>query len=370
MLPSPEDPVLAELARGEAATVASLRVGLHVTDRCQLDCDHCSRDPAQQPVDLDLAVIERVLRSARARGAEHVSMTGGEPTLHPRFPEILDLVASLGMTWDIVSNGRRFERLARWLDEAPARKDACRLVMLSMDGATDEVHDRIRGAGQRREVLAAMSVLVAAGVPFGVAATLHALNLHEIEALVDESAALGASVVRFAMTQPTGTPLDETLRLDAAAWRAAADRVRARAATASIPVLLAEGWPGITVRGGCLPLRGGRAHVDVHGRLTLCCVHSGSPSPKDDPTVVGSAAEGLTALLLDRLDHVRTATTASLAGTAMDPEWADFECNRCLALHGRPHWTGLGASGTMAKRERWHGTGARSNLYRKLRVVP
>ncbi len=349
-----------------------LRVGLHVTDRCQLDCDHCSRDPGQQAIDLDFSVIEAVLRSAvRSHGASHVSLTGGEPTLHPRFADILDLAVSLGMTWDMVSNGRRYDRVARWLEESPARRDACRIVMLSMDGASDEVHDRIRGEGQRREVLAAMAVLVAARVPFGIAATVHAMNVHEIEDLVTESAALGATVIRFAMTQPTGTPLDDTLRLDPDGWRDAARRVRACAPGSPIPVLLAEGWPTAEAdHGRCLPLSGERVHVDVHGRLTLCCAHSGSPSPADDGTVAGPASGGLTAPVLGRLGRIQRETRAG-KGASAPSGWTDFECNGCLALHGRPHWTGSGTSGSIATRDRWRGSPHRSIVQRRiLRVVP
>lgn len=349
-------------------TVPATRVGLHVTDRCQLDCDHCSRDPGQQPADLDLGVIEQVLRTA---GAAHVSLTGGEPTLHPRFAEILDLVVALGMTWDMVSNGRRYDRVARWLTDVPARRDACRIVMLSLDGATDAVHDRIRGAGQRREVLAAMAVLVDMGVPFGIAATVHALNVHEIEDMVREAEALGASAIRFAMTQPTGTPLDLEMRLDPEGWRVALSRVRAAGVGAAIPVLLAEGWPELTPRGQCAPLRGGRLHVDVAGRLTLCCAHSGSPGPGVDGTVAGSAEDGIHPELLTELRALQLRTIERIGSDPTDPAWAEFECNRCLGVHGRPHWTADHTSGTMALRERWRGSAHRSIVHgRMLRVLP
>ena len=36
-------------------------IGLHLTDRCQLDCKHCLRDPQQKPVDLPLSIVRKVL---------------------------------------------------------------------------------------------------------------------------------------------------------------------------------------------------------------------------------------------------------------------------------------------------------------------
>lgn len=337
------------------------RVGLHLTDRCQLDCDHCLRDPGQAPLDLPFDVLTTVLReAAHELGVRRVSLTGGEPTLYPRFAEVLDLAAELGMSWDMVSNGRRFDRLARWLDERPERRTGCRKVTLSMDGATDETHDAIRGEGQRREVLAAMAVLVSLEIPFDVAVTLHARNLHELEAVAIESHALGASQVRFGLTQATGTPLDGALRLSPANCAQAYERVLALRERLDFPVLLTAGWPERpSDRKTCDAIAGETLNVDVHGRLTLCCQHSGVPSPDDDRTVLGSAQDGL-AVHLEALAQLRLETERVLR--ADHGRWPELACNSCLAHFGRPHWTTTGISGTLASRDRWRGLAGRSAL--------
>src|SRR5690606_18589249 len=146
-------------------------------------------------------------------------------------------------------------------------------IALSLDGASDETHDSIRGAGQRREVLGAASVAVALGVRFGLTMTVNARNLAEIEDLAAEAEALGAAWVRFGAMQATGTPLDLELRLEPAEWREADERVRSLAERLSIPVLTTAGWPSSS-QSGCEALRGETLHVDVRGRLTLCCLHS------------------------------------------------------------------------------------------------
>ena len=338
---------------------AARRVGLHLTDRCQLDCDHCLRDPGREPVDLAMEVIATVLSDAEAQGIRRVSMTGGEPTLHPHFPEILDLVVAHGMTWDIVTNGRRFDRLVAWLEASPARHAACGLVVFSVDGAGEATHDGIRGAGQRREVLTAMALSVAMGIPFATATTLHARNVEEIEAIATECAGLGAQVVRFAMMQPTGTHLDESLRLSASEWRAAHERILRVAATSSVPVLCAEGWPS-KAEELCGPLRGDTLHVDHHGRLTMCCLHSGVPSQGADRTVAGHVGRGL-AEADAALVTIRAAAVATrLAGSDAQDPWSEFQCNSCLRQFGRPHWIDAGTGGAGAQRERWRLTGDRA----------
>lgn len=337
------------------------RVGFHLTDRCQLDCDHCLRDPAKRPTDLPLERVVEVLERTRALGLDRVSLTGGEPTLHPQFPALLDAIARHGFTWDMVTNGVRFSRVMEWLDETPARAAACRGITFSLDGATDATHDAIRGAGQRREVLEAMALCVVLGIPFDLSATLHARNAHELEALARQGVALGASTVRFAMTQPTGTALDERLSLSPEAWRDLAAHA-GRLADEGLPVTLAEGWP----RDGdlCGPLRTETLHVDMHGRITLCCLLSGLPLDRTDRTVAGDAQDFDASLeRLHALQHAAIADARADRSVDDDP-WREFGCNACLRRFGRPYWTSEGAAGPAAQRPRWRGerTGARRHL--------
>jgi pyruvate-formate lyase-activating enzyme len=336
------------------------RIGLHLTDRCQLDCDHCLRDPGRAPLDLDVDVVAAVLRDAsELYGIRRVSLTGGEPTLHPRFGEVLDLVAARSMTWDMVTNGRRMSALLEIFADRPSRRGACAQVVFSLDGATDATHDAIRSPGQRREVLGAIALAAVEGVPFGVQMAVHAKNVDEIEALGLEAAQLGARHVSFAMMQPTGTRLDEGMRLSAAGWRDALERIRRLAAVLRIPVIAPEGWPKADRMRLCDALRGDTLHVDVRGRLSLCCLQSGIPG-ESDREVAGDARGGLVAPHRRLLAIVRDATEARLDALQSSDEWAEFECNSCLARFGKPHWTEAGVGGPAARRERWHGAWSRS----------
>ena len=110
------------------------RISFHVTDRCQLNCDHCLRDPGKQPVDLDLKVIDSALEQAHAvYGVQHAALTGGEPTLHPQFEQIVDAIVDRGLTWHMVTNGARFDRVALRLSERPARLAKLKMLNLSLD---------------------------------------------------------------------------------------------------------------------------------------------------------------------------------------------------------------------------------------------
>lgn len=332
------------------------RVGFHLTDRCQLDCDHCLRDPGKAALDLPFERFCAALDHGLSLGASHASLTGGEPTLHPEFPALLDEITRREMTWDMVTNGRRFSRVATWLDEAPARHASCRVVTFSLDGATDSTHDAIRGAGQRREVLQAMAQCVGLAIPFETSTAIHARNAHELEALAHEAHALGAGAVRFAMTQPTGTPIDRELYLAPVAWRGLLRRIE-RLAEDGLPVTLAEGWPR-DVDGLCGPLRGDTLHVDLHGHVTLCCLHSGLPQEGPDETDAGDVLDfQITLRRLEEIQQRAIEADRLERSTSGDP-WGDFGCNRCLRRFGRPSWGEGGRRGPEARRERWRGAWA------------
>lgn len=350
----------------------SQRIGLHLTDRCQLDCDHCLRDPALTPTDMDVELVRRLAREASGRfGIRQFSLTGGEPTLHPRFAEVIDILAAAGCEWDMVTNGHRFERVTAWL-QRPERRRALRSITFSLDG-DEPTHDAIRGAGSYRSVLLAITAAGAHGFPFGVQMAVHARNAGQIEAVGLLAAQLGAKHVSFPMTQPTGTHLDPSLHLTAREWRRVRDRVESLARALSIAVVLPEGYPSEQPMSLCGPLRGDTLHVDVRGRLTLCCQHADVPSD-GEREVAGAISElglpGAYRRLLDLIHATVRARLEALDGHDDDDDWRAFECNACLRSFGKVHWSDSGASGPSATRARWRGAWAKpDHERRKLKVI-
>src|SRR5271166_2979818 len=113
-------------------------LGFHLTDRCQLDCQHCLRDPGLTPKDLSLVVIRKALAEARdVYGTCHVAMTGGEPTLHPEFGSVLDAIVEHGYGWHMVTNAKRFPQTLALLKDVPERLKRLTHVDFSLDGADE-----------------------------------------------------------------------------------------------------------------------------------------------------------------------------------------------------------------------------------------
>ncbi|MCA9627280.1 MAG: radical SAM protein [Myxococcales bacterium] len=350
--------------------MGSPRLGLHLTDRCQLDCDHCLRDPSRQPKDLPLSLVAEIISEVHSLyGLTDVSMTGGEPTLHPDFLSIIDLIVEHEMRWDMVTNGLSLTQTLAKLDESPRRLAGLRSMSLSVDGACEETHDGIRGKGAFTAVMAGATACSARHLPFGIQMALNARNIDEIERVGMLAGQLGAKHVSFAMLQATGTSLDDQLYLPARSWRRVRARIEQLARVLAIQVVLPEGHYSDSLYTTCGALRGEMLHVDVDGNLSLCCLHSGVPSE--------GAVRDVAASLLDtpfheahrQLHELINATQArniqwlvSHRGTT--DEWDHFACNRCLASFGKPHWTSAGGAGPAATRERWAGRPTRADAHK------
>lgn len=345
-------------------------IGFHVTDRCQLDCQHCLRDPEMTPKDLPLALIRNVLGEAkRIYQSVQVALTGGEPTLHPDFEGVLDAIVAHGFTWHMVTNARRFERLMDMMKRVPARREALTAINLSLDGADEATHDAIRGKGSFREVMLAATLCNAYEIPFIFQMVVNRKNVAQIEAMGMLAATLKARTVSFSILQATGTPIDDDLFLSARAWRNVQDRILRLREVLKIEVAMPEGFYVEQPFHVCDPWASQQLHIDVEGRLNLCCQHAGVPSAhvvgESPPDVAGSLHEmSLTEAHGRLLDIIHGAQKARLARIAAGPlgEWDHFPCNDCMKHFGKAHWDDEGAAGPGAKRERWRGAWAKVKL--------
>lgn len=177
---------------------------LYLTEGCNLLCRHCWLAPRLDATGTERRTLEpdlvaRVLDAAVPLGLRAVKLTGGEPFLHPRIAEVLDLVRSRDLRLLVETNGTR---LSRRLAESVG---ACRLpfASVSLDGATAASHEHVRGvAGSFEGALAGLRLLAAAGVKTQVIMSLMRHNLDEVEGVVRLAESVGARSVKFNVVQP------------------------------------------------------------------------------------------------------------------------------------------------------------------------
>lgn len=118
----------------------------YVTEGCNLKCLSCSyRKP--MPGELSFDEIKTLAAQLKDFGLKHIVYSGGEPLLRSDFTEICRLFSGYGVKQTLLTNGlllaKKAEELKGYFTE----------VIVSLDGAVAETHNRLRGVNSFELIL-------------------------------------------------------------------------------------------------------------------------------------------------------------------------------------------------------------------------
>jgi MoaA/NifB/PqqE/SkfB family radical SAM enzyme len=251
------------------------QLGIELTNRCNLACVQCLRtDLNDPPLDFPFELLESLIEQAKPFGINHMAFTGGEPTIYPRFFDVVDLLARHGWGYHFVTNGSRFPDMLPQL-MTPERWPSFQGVAFSLDGATEDTHDRNRGKGSFRQVMKAMSVAAARGVPYSVQMVVNAWNRHELEAMALLASHLQASRLFYTYLQPTPAAVAADLCLTPKEWKQVGEDVDRLMETFRLPILKSAGHHYPHPLYQCQTVQYQSFNVNYKGEFTFCCQLSG-----------------------------------------------------------------------------------------------
>ena len=262
-------------------------IAIELTNRCNLACQHCFSGRHGGRDELSLALLQRVLPEAKALGFTRLSFTGGEPTIHRHFEDVLRVSCENEYAFSFVTNGQNFGTVYPVLEPLRPHLDG---ITFSLDGAREETHDALRGRGSYRKVMQAISTCVIHKIPFSINMVLTAQNKHEIAELAKRSTVLGAQLVRFghlmpnAITTAQGADLSphERKQVEAEIWELR--RQYNGAITMGPGYHTTDLFP-------CAPLQMQEVNIDCLGNLTKCCHLSSHGGDAGQGDVIGNLNE-------------------------------------------------------------------------------
>jgi mycofactocin biosynthetic radical S-adenosylmethionine protein MftC len=176
-----------------------------LTYACNLSCVHClSSSGRRDPRELSTAECRAVIDELERMRVFYVNIGGGEPTVRPDFWELVDYATEHHVGVKFSTNGVKITpEVARRL----AGSDYVD-VQISLDGASAEVNDAVRGAGSYATALRAMRNLADAGFTgfkISVVMTRHNVaQLDEFQAIADSFDAQ----LRITRLRPSGRGAD------------------------------------------------------------------------------------------------------------------------------------------------------------------
>jgi radical SAM protein with 4Fe4S-binding SPASM domain len=178
------------------------------TIRCNLSCAHCRRIESDEQAHTDMttaqakALIEQLAELGKGQPMMPVLVfSGGEPLCREDLFELISFAKSLSIIPALATNGTL-------IDQAIAgkiRKSGIARVSVSLDGATAEVHNKLRQLeGSFESALEGISRLRERDVPFQINITLTKHNAHQLQELYDLAKSIGAVAVHVFMLVPVG----------------------------------------------------------------------------------------------------------------------------------------------------------------------
>jgi len=191
-----------DLERGLAAPIC---LTWELTYACNLACRHClSSSGRRDPDELTPAEARDVVDELAAMQVFYVNVGGGEPMLRPDFFELLAYSVDHGVGVKFSTNGTRLTRARAAQLGALDYVD----VQVSVDGATAEVSDAVRGTGSFAAATAAMGHLADAGFGrFKVSVVMTRHNVAQLDALAALADRYGAQL-RLTRLRPSGRGAD------------------------------------------------------------------------------------------------------------------------------------------------------------------
>lgn len=180
---------------------------LSVTDRCDLRCSYCMpktfkgfEDPGDW---LTFDEIERVVRIFVRMGTSRVRLTGGEPLLRRRLPELAMRLSQLPGLSDLSlsTNGTQLVKHANDLYKAGVRR-----LNISMDTLLRDCMIQITGRDALSDVMAGLDIAQDAGfTPIKLnMVVMPDINLSEVQAMAEFCMSRGL-ILLLIETMPVGS---------------------------------------------------------------------------------------------------------------------------------------------------------------------
>jgi Fe-coproporphyrin III synthase len=162
-------------------SINAVNVFFHILTRCNLSCRHCYINPEQHGSrSLSLDTMEKWLKILKGDYSDaNLIFLGGEPTLHPDLSAAIKLGRKIGYTSITVdTNGYLFHDILE--KTTPEDVD---FFSFSLDGATKETNDGIRGEGCFETCVSGIQKAKDKGFNTSLIYTVSNLNIHEVEAM-------------------------------------------------------------------------------------------------------------------------------------------------------------------------------------------
>ncbi len=183
-------------------------IAWEITRRCNLKCVHCRSSSAlevNEHPDFSLEEAYRIIDDISSYAAPVVVLSGGEPLLRKDVFDIASYGTGKGLRMCLATNGTLVtEDICRKIKDA-----GIKMVSLSLDGSTAEIHDDFRNqAGAFAGTMDAAELFRKHDIQFLINSSFTKRNQEEIPKIYHLAKEIGATAWYMFMIVPTGRGQD------------------------------------------------------------------------------------------------------------------------------------------------------------------
>jgi MoaA/NifB/PqqE/SkfB family radical SAM enzyme len=159
-------------------------VDVYITSQCNRRCSYCflPADFFDSGARMSFERFSGVVGWSQHNGVGEITLLGGEPSLHPSFPDMISHASGQGLDVRVVTNGARsFQRLLAGGRVGPGNLAR---VAVSLDSLDEALQDQLRGRGAWQDAMATITLLCDRRVLFDINVTGVRPVLDDLDALI------------------------------------------------------------------------------------------------------------------------------------------------------------------------------------------
>lgn len=163
---------------------------LYLTDGCNSRCVTCDiwKNPRRN---MSMELVERLIPELSKLGTSTILLSGGEAMQHPHWHDIASSFREQGMRVMLVTNGlllpKQAEQLTHAIDD----------LIISLDGATPQSYQQIRGVNGFQLVMEGIRIARSANMPVTTRTTVQSVNFREIPAIIELGLKYDVNTISF-----------------------------------------------------------------------------------------------------------------------------------------------------------------------------
>lgn len=179
-----------------------MQIYILLTNNCNLSCSHCIRNDKSDK-SLSSKELEVLFNNLNFQN-NHIVLTGGEPSLHPNFTDILNEITKKAKKTTICTNGINnyyFEKI----------KNSNIHLQFSIDGSR-KYHNKIRGLNSFDRIVDNIKLAEEYSISYNISTVVNKININSIDKMLNDlKESVKKGYIRFNSQMNFGNSSDEDI---------------------------------------------------------------------------------------------------------------------------------------------------------------